>query len=207
MTGCSRALDVVHRHLRQLKYGLPGLLPASCDRVPAARLSPRASIVRAHPHEGEAEWVRRAPGVKRARKLRRPPDPNALTANQRSILLRLFAGKTYDEVSIENGRRPSTIFSTTRRVRVQLGIRTDFDVMRECVRRGIVTLDEIYALADIIRPPDLAEPGKRDVVRAAPSMLDPVAIRLAPALILLMHNEYWAKQTRVAASSTDLLIC
>jgi DNA-binding CsgD family transcriptional regulator len=138
MTGCSCARNAVHRNLRQLKYGLLGRLPASCDRV------------QQHVSHHARPFFDR---VKRARKSRKPSDPNALTANQRSILLRLFAGKTYDEVAVENGRKPSTIFNTTRRVRGQLGIRTDFDVMRECVRRGIVTLDEIYALADTIRPP------------------------------------------------------
>lgn len=71
-----------------------------------------------------------------------------LTENQRSILLRLFAGSLEREIAAETGRHATTIFNTVLRVRAQLGARTEYDLMRECIRRGIVTLDEIYALAD-----------------------------------------------------------
>jgi DNA-binding NarL/FixJ family response regulator len=85
-----------------------------------------------------------------------PREPGAalkVTENQRSILLRLFAGGLEREIAAETGRHATTIFNTVLRVRAQLGARTEYDLMRECVRREIVTLDEIYALADAIRPP------------------------------------------------------
>ncbi len=34
------------------------------------------------------------------------------------------------------------------RIRARLGARSDYDLMRECLRLQIVQLDEIYALAD-----------------------------------------------------------
>lgn len=85
-----------------------------------------------------------------------PREPGAalkVTENQRAILLRLFAGSLEREIAAETGRHATTIFNTVLRVRAQLGARTEYDLMRECVRRGIVTLDEIYALADATRPP------------------------------------------------------
>lgn len=75
----------------------------------------------------------------------------AITDNQRSILLRLFAGMLEREIAEQTGRKANTIVNTLLRVRSQLGARTEYDLMRECIRRGIVTLDEIYALADTIR--------------------------------------------------------
>lgn len=77
-----------------------------------------------------------------------------VTDNQRSILLRLFAGMLEREIAAETARQPTTIINTVLRVRAQLGARTEYDLMRECLRRGIVTLDEINALADAIRPPE-----------------------------------------------------
>jgi hypothetical protein len=76
-----------------------------------------------------------------------------VTENQRVILLRLFAGSLEREIAAETERKTTTIFNTVLRVRAQLGARTEYDLMRECIRRKIVTLDEIYALADAIRPP------------------------------------------------------
>lgn len=84
----------------------------------------------------------------------------AITANQRGILVRLFAGMLEREIAEQSGRKTSTIVNTVSRVRAQLGARTEYDLMRECLRRGIVGLDEIYTLADSIRrapddqPPD-----------------------------------------------------
>ncbi len=83
-----------------------------------------------------------------------PMDSNAavtLTDNQRQILLQLFAGSHIDEIASATGRKPSTIFNTVRTVRKQLGARNDFDLMRECLRRRIVTLGEVYRLADALR--------------------------------------------------------
>jgi DNA-binding CsgD family transcriptional regulator len=82
--------------------------------------------------------------------------PNAgaavsITENQRQILLQLFAGSAVEEIATGTGRRPSTIGNTIRLVRKQMGARSDVDLLRECLRREIVTLDEISALADELR--------------------------------------------------------
>jgi hypothetical protein len=74
-----------------------------------------------------------------------------LTENQRQILLRLFAGSRVDEIATATRRRPSTIANTLRLVRTQLGARRDLDLRRECLRRQLVALDDIYALADALR--------------------------------------------------------
>ncbi|MEA2665883.1 MAG: hypothetical protein QOI11_2827 [Candidatus Eremiobacteraeota bacterium] len=81
-------------------------------------------------------------------------DPNtviSVTENQRRILLRLFAGEDEQEIAAGTDRKPSTIFNTVRRVRTQLGARNEYDLMRECLRRGIVDLDEVLVLADARR--------------------------------------------------------
>ena len=80
-----------------------------------------------------------------------PTEDVAITDNQRKILLRLFAGMLEREIAEQSGRKASTIVNTVLRVRARLGARTEYDLMRECIRRSIVTLDEIYALADTIR--------------------------------------------------------
>ncbi len=92
------------------------------------------------------------PSIKSAS--RRPGAAVTVTDNQRSILLRLFAGMLEREIAAETARRPTTIVNTVLRVRAQLGARTEYDLMRECLRRGIVTLDEINALAASLRPPE-----------------------------------------------------
>jgi DNA-binding NarL/FixJ family response regulator len=74
--------------------------------------------------------------------------PISITENQRQILLHLFAGSVVDEIATATGRRPSTIGNTIRLVRKQLGARSDVDLLRECLRRHIVKLGEIYRLAD-----------------------------------------------------------
>ncbi len=85
-----------------------------------------------------------------------------ITENQRRILLQLFAGYHIDEIAAATGRSTSTIFNTLRRVREQLGARNDYDLLRECARRHIVELDDIYALADIRARPSLpARPAAR----------------------------------------------
>ena len=96
--------------------------------------------------------------MKRPTRPDRAPYARDVTENQRAILLRLFAGKTYEEVALNTGRKPVTIFNTVRRVRGQLGARTEYDLMRECIRRGIVTLDEIYSLADAIHASTADQP-------------------------------------------------
>jgi DNA-binding NarL/FixJ family response regulator len=81
-------------------------------------------------------------------------DRHRVTENQRAILLRLFAGEDEEHIAASTGRKPSTIFNTIRRVRDQLDSRTTYDLMRECLRRGIVSLEDVYALADSLpRPP------------------------------------------------------
>jgi DNA-binding CsgD family transcriptional regulator len=66
-----------------------------------------------------------------------------LTANQRAILVRLFAGEREAEIAASTGRSPSTIFNTIRLIRGRLGARGEYDLMRECLCRRIVTLSEI----------------------------------------------------------------
>jgi DNA-binding CsgD family transcriptional regulator len=76
----------------------------------------------------------------------------AITDNQRSILLHLIAGLLEREIAQQTGHKPTTIVNTVLHVRELLGARTKYDLMRECLRRGIVTLGDIYTLADTIRP-------------------------------------------------------
>jgi DNA-binding NarL/FixJ family response regulator len=94
--------------------------------------------------------------VSRRRPSRASPEP---TENQRAILLALFAGQTEEEIANETGRKPSTIHNTVRVVRQRLGARNAYDLMRECLRRGIVTLDEIYAAAQAVRERTVAASG------------------------------------------------
>jgi DNA-binding CsgD family transcriptional regulator len=70
------------------------------------------------------------------------------TENERQILLQLFAGYQIDEIAAAAGSSTSAIADTLRGLREQLGARTDYDLLRECARRRIVELDEIFALAD-----------------------------------------------------------
>jgi DNA-binding CsgD family transcriptional regulator len=74
-----------------------------------------------------------------------------LTENQRQILLRMFAGCLANEIAAATGRKPSTISNTLQTIRTLIGARTDLDLMHECLRRQLVTLDEILALADARR--------------------------------------------------------
>ncbi len=91
-------------------------------------------------------------------------DRSTVTENQRAILLRLFAGEDEKRIAADTGRKPSTISNTVRRVRDQLGGRTAYDLMRECLRRGILTLEEVYALSDTVpRPPRKRSGGEPDV--------------------------------------------
>jgi DNA-binding NarL/FixJ family response regulator len=91
-----------------------------------------------------------------------PADAATVTANQRAILLRLFAGEAEHEIAATSGRKSSTIFNTVRRVRDQLGARNEYDLFRKCLSRGIITLDEINALADTLpRAPRRATGGPR----------------------------------------------
>ncbi len=71
-----------------------------------------------------------------------------VTANQRQIVLSLFAGMRESEIAAQTGRKPSTIGNTVRLVRKLLGARSEYDLMRECLRLGIVEPAEIYALAE-----------------------------------------------------------
>jgi DNA-binding NarL/FixJ family response regulator len=92
--------------------------------------------------------------VKRQTKPGRAPQPDArftMTENQRQILLRLFAGSNEEEIAADTNRKPSTIFNTVRRVRERLGARGEYDLMRECLLRGIVTIEEISARAETRR--------------------------------------------------------
>ncbi len=74
-----------------------------------------------------------------------------LTENQRQILLRMFAGCRINEIASATDRKPSTISNTLQTVRHLMGVRTDLDLMRECLRRRLVTLEEILILADELR--------------------------------------------------------
>jgi DNA-binding CsgD family transcriptional regulator len=74
-----------------------------------------------------------------------------LTENQRQILLQLFAGNRVTEIAAATGRQPSTIANTIHVVRRMMGARTDVDLFRECLRRQLVALEEILALADALR--------------------------------------------------------
>jgi DNA-binding CsgD family transcriptional regulator len=71
-----------------------------------------------------------------------------LTANQRAILVRLFAGERETEIALSTNRSPSTIFNTIRLVRERFGARTEYDLMRECLCRRIMTLAEICNAAE-----------------------------------------------------------
>ncbi len=66
-----------------------------------------------------------------------------LTPHRREILLRLFAGETPPEIARALGRSPSTVSNTIATIRKRLGVRRDVDALREALRRGIVTLEEI----------------------------------------------------------------
>ncbi len=91
------------------------------------------------------------------------PDAHVtITENQRRILLRLFSGSSEEEIAADTNRKPSTIFNTVRRVRERLGARGEYDLMRECLRREIVTIEEIYALAETLR-----------AARPSPASVDP----------------------------------
>ncbi len=86
-------------------------------------------------------------------------DAATLTENQRAILLRLFAGEAESEIAVASGRKASTIVNTLRRVREQLGARNKFDLFRVCLQRGIVTLEEVNALADSLPTLPRKAPG------------------------------------------------
>ncbi len=80
------------------------------------------------------------------------PAPFAITENRRDILVRLFAGERVGEIAARTGRSESTVQNTLRTMRNQLQARTHVDLMRESLRLGIVTLDEIVARAAAVRP-------------------------------------------------------
>jgi DNA-binding NarL/FixJ family response regulator len=103
--------------------------------------------------------------VSRQRKKIAPLEPDAvftITENQRGILLWLFAGCKEAEIAAATGRKRSTIYNTLKALRDQLAARTGIDLMRGCLRRGVVTLDEIYAAADALRNCDLNERARDD---------------------------------------------
>jgi DNA-binding CsgD family transcriptional regulator len=64
----------------------------------------------------------------------------------------LFAGERVGEIAARTGRSESTVQNTLRTVRKQLRARTHVDLMRESLRLGIVTLEEIVARAAAVRP-------------------------------------------------------
>jgi DNA-binding CsgD family transcriptional regulator len=88
--------------------------------------------------------------VKRAKRARAtaPGAVVTLTENQRQILLQMFAGNRVTEIAAATGRQPSTIANTIHVVRKLMGARTDVDLLRECLRRELVALEEVFALAD-----------------------------------------------------------
>ncbi len=103
----------------------------------------------------------------------RATDPGAvvtLTENQRQILLHMFAGCRVTEIAVATDRKPSTIANTLQTVRHLMGARSDLDLMRECLRRQLVTLDEVFMLADELgraheTRADAREPGTPSAVR------------------------------------------
>ncbi len=66
-----------------------------------------------------------------------------LTPHRRDMLVRLFAGETPHDIALALGRSTSTVTNTIATIRRRLGVRRDVDALREALRRGIVTLDEI----------------------------------------------------------------
>jgi DNA-binding NarL/FixJ family response regulator len=66
-----------------------------------------------------------------------------ITENRREILVRLFAGDRIAEIAKATGRSTSTIENTVKAIREKLGARTEYDLMRECLYRRIVTFAEI----------------------------------------------------------------
>jgi hypothetical protein len=74
-----------------------------------------------------------------------------LTANRRDLLLDLFAGETADEIAARSGRSHYTIRNTLKHIRMQLGVTAPriVDLMRLCLVRGIVTLDEVAERASV----------------------------------------------------------
>lgn len=103
---------------------------------------------------------RRHDGVVHGSAHRTARPSGTVTENQRQILLRLFAGSVETQIAADTNRKPSTIPNTVRRVRKQLGARTDFDLIRHCLRLRIVTLEEIFTLAETLgglQPPASAK--------------------------------------------------
>lgn len=70
-------------------------------------------------------------------------DEVRLTPHRRDMLIRLFAGETPHEIALALGRSTSTVTNTIATIRRRLGVRRDVDALREALRRGIVTLEEI----------------------------------------------------------------
>lgn len=66
-----------------------------------------------------------------------------LTPHRRDMLIRLFAGETPHDIALALGRSTSTVTNTIATIRRRLGVRRDVDALREALRRGIVTLEEI----------------------------------------------------------------
>jgi DNA-binding CsgD family transcriptional regulator len=71
-----------------------------------------------------------------------------LTPHRRDMLIRLFAGETPHEIACALGRSTSTVTNTIATIRRRLGVRRDVDALREALRRGIVTLEEIERRID-----------------------------------------------------------
>lgn len=70
-------------------------------------------------------------------------DEVLLTPHRRDMLIRLFAGETPHEIALALGRSTSTVTNTIATIRRRLGVRRDVDALREALRRGIISLDEI----------------------------------------------------------------
>jgi DNA-binding CsgD family transcriptional regulator len=85
-----------------------------------------------------------------------------LTENKRRILLHMFAGCRVTEIAAATGRSPSTIANTIQGVRKQMGLRTDVDLLRECLRRQLVTLEDILTLTDELRRAHETPAGDRE---------------------------------------------
>ncbi len=70
-------------------------------------------------------------------------DELRLTPHRREILIRLFAGETPHEIALALGRSTSTVTNTIATIRRRLGVRRDVDALREALKLGIVSLEEI----------------------------------------------------------------
>lgn len=93
--------------------------------------------------DSDATHVQREDGDARSPFEAAEGDEVRLTPHRRDMLIRLFAGETPHEIALALGRSTSTVTNTIATIRRRLGVRRDVDALREALRRGIVSLEEI----------------------------------------------------------------